>query len=604
MKNLSLFVKLGGIAIVTSLLTAVVGMSGWLGLDEANKSLDGIANETFPSVNALFECKDGIVSARRIEQSLLIPELATKDEIASRTAMFEKEWKRVRQGMRAYETLPKDAKEKQLWSEAMAGFVEMENIQREVLGLVADGKRTLAMGKSGSKGREAFRGVAARLDSLVKYNTDEARTPVSRSVADGKGSQRFLTATALSCAALSILLSMLTARAVASGLRRVVHFAGAVAGGRLDERLDIEQKDEVGQLARSLRSMVGSLKEMIARANEQSEQARLRTLEAEQATQDADAARAQAERAKTEGMLQAARRIEGVVAVVSSASEKLAAQIEQSTQGTELQSQRIGETATAVSQMNATVLEVARNAGSAADMSGKARSQADEGACIVGDVIQGIGDVQEQALALKAEMTSLGSQAQGIGQILGVISDIADQTNLLALNAAIEAARAGDAGRGFAVVADEVRKLAEKTMSATSEVGQAIRGIQESTLQSIESVDNAVARIAQATELAGRSGEALKGIVTLAEATSDQVASIATASEEQSAASEEIARSIEDVSRVSNDTAESMRQSANAVQELSAQAQELRNLILEMQDVPGGEASQAALGAGAPLALA
>ncbi|MFP5239739.1 MAG: methyl-accepting chemotaxis protein [Acidobacteriota bacterium] len=603
MKNTSLLVKLGGIAVITSLLTAVVGISGWMGLDKANTSLESFATSTFPSVNALSECKDGIVSARRIEQSLLIPELATKDEIASRTAMFDKEWQRVRAGLSAYDAIEKDEREKRDWADTKAGIAEMENLQLEVLGLVKDGKRTLAMGKSGSKGREAFRAVAAKLDTLVKYNTDEARATVANSVGDGKASQLLLTITALSCAALSILLSLLAARAISGGLKRVVGFAVAVAGGRLDERLDIDQKDEVGQLAQSLRTMVASLKEMIAHANEQSEQARLRTQEAEQATRDADAARAQAELAKAEGMLQAARRIEGVVEVVTSASDKLSEQIEQSSRGSEIQSQRIGETAAAVSQMNTTVLDVARNAGRAAEMSGNARSQAEDGAGIVGKVIAGIGEVQQQALSLKDEMTDLGRQAQGIGQILGVISDIADQTNLLALNAAIEAARAGEAGRGFAVVADEVRKLAEKTMTATKEVGEAIRAIQASTRHSIESVDGAVARIGEATEMAGHSGEALTRIVELAEITSDQVASIATASEQQSAASEEIARSIDDVSRVSNETAVSMQQSASAVQELANQAQELRNLVLEMQNTPAG--GQAALpGARAALALA
>ncbi|WP_243438308.1 methyl-accepting chemotaxis protein [Fundidesulfovibrio soli] len=602
MKNTSLFVKLGGIAVITSLLTAAVGMSGWLALDDANKSLGGFAANTFPSVNALFECKDGVVSARRIEQSLLIPELSTKDEIASRTVLFEAEWKRVHEGLNAYDALEKNEEEKRIWTEAKAGMAEMEKIQREVLGLVKEGKRTLAMGKSASKGREAFRPVAAKLDTLVKHNSEEARATVAASVAEGKSAQRVLTITAMCCAALSILLSLLAARAISGGLKRVVGFAGAVAGGRLDERLDIDQRDEIGQLAQSLRTMVASLKEMIAHANEQSEQARLRTIEAEQATREADAARAQAEQAKAEGMLQAARRIEGVVAVVTSASGKLSEQIEQSSRGTEVQSQRIGETAAAVSQMNTTVLDVARNAGSAAEMSGKARSQAEDGADIVGKVISGIGEVHKQALSLKTEMTDLGRQAQGIGQILGVISDIADQTNLLALNAAIEAARAGEAGRGFAVVADEVRKLAEKTMTATKEVGDAIRAIQASTRHSIESVDSAVDRIGEATEMAGQSGEALKRIVELAEITSDQVASIATASEEQSAASEEIARSIDDVSRVSNDTAVSMQQSAAAVQELANQAQELRNLVRELQNAPAG--GQAALpGARAALAL-
>jgi len=173
---------------------------------------------------------------------------------------------------------------------------------------------------------------------------------------------------------------------------------------------------------------------------------------------------------------------------------------------------------------------------------------------------------------------------------MNVISDIADQTNLLALNAAIEAARAGDAGRGFAVVADEVRKLAEKTMTATQEVGAAIRGIQDGARKNMDNVDRAVHTVEEATRLAHRSGEALQEIVELVDTATDQVRSIATASEEQSATSEEINRSIEDINRsiedinrISSETADAMRQSAQAVGELASQTQSLRALIEKMK---------------------
>ncbi|EKO37344.1 MAG: methyl-accepting chemotaxis protein, partial [Solidesulfovibrio magneticus str. Maddingley MBC34] len=100
------------------------------------------------------------------------------------------------------------------------------------------------------------------------------------------------------------------------------------------------------------------------------------------------------------------------------------------------------ETATAMEEMNATVLEVAQNASQAAGTTDGARSQADRGAGIVSEAMARIEAVRQQALTLKADMGSLGEQASSIGHIISVINDIADQTNLLALNAAIEAARA------------------------------------------------------------------------------------------------------------------------------------------------------------------
>ncbi len=328
--------------------------------------------------------------------------------------------------------------------------------------------------------------------------------------------------------------------------------------------------------------MVNALKTNIENAQRESENAKEQSRKAQEAMQQAEAASREAQ-SKTEAMLVAADKLEQVGSVVSSASTQLSAQIEQSDRGAAESAQRLSEAATAMNEMNATVQEVAKNAGSASAASAETKQKAEAGAQVVEKAVRSIDQVHQMSLELKDDMTQLNEHAQDITRIMGVISDIADQTNLLALNAAIEAARAGEAGRGFAVVADEVRKLAEKTMASTQDVGNAIKAIQESTAKSMTGVDQAVERIGEATELANQSGQALQEIVATVEATGDQVNAIATASEEQSAASEEINQTIVEVNDMSRQTAEAMAEAAKAVTELADQAQNLTGLIHEMK---------------------
>ena len=329
--------------------------------------------------------------------------------------------------------------------------------------------------------------------------------------------------------------------------------------------------------------MVNALKRNIENAQRESENAREQSRKAQEAMEQAEAASREAQ-SKTEAMLAAADKLEQVGSVVSSASTQLSAQIEQSDRGAAESAQRLSEAATAMNEMNATVQEVAKNAGSASSASAETREKAEAGAQVVEKAVHSIEQVHQMSLELKGDMVQLNEHAQDITRIMNVISDIADQTNLLALNAAIEAARAGEAGRGFAVVADEVRKLAEKTMASTQDVGNAIKSIQESTAKSMTGVDQAVERIGEANELASRSGQALEEIVATVEATGDQVNAIATASEEQSAASEEINQSIVQVNDMARQTAEAMAEAAKAVSDLAAQAQGLTNLIRELKE--------------------
>ena len=268
---------------------------------------------------------------------------------------------------------------------------------------------------------------------------------------------------------------------------------------------------------------------------------------------------------------------------VAAASEQLSAQVEQVSRGAAMQRTRVESTASAMTEMNATVLEVARNAGEASEQSELTRSKAEDGSGLVIQVVHAITEVHGITSGMQTNMHELGVQAQSIGGVMNVISDIADQTNLLALNAAIEAARAGEAGRGFAVVADEVRKLAEKTMSATSEVGKSIAAVQQSARVNIDAMEDASKAVSRATELAGSSGEALAEIVGLASSSSAIVASIATAAEEQSATSDEINTSINEINSVVADTSEGMVQAAAAVQDLSQTAQELNRVMGQLQ---------------------
>ncbi|HEU6437151.1 MAG TPA: Cache 3/Cache 2 fusion domain-containing protein [Nitratidesulfovibrio sp.] len=293
------------------------------------------------------------------------------------------------------------------------------------------------------------------------------------------------------------------------------------------------------------------------------------------------------QQARTEAQHAAITRVaeqaDGIARQLATAADELAQQVDEANGGADRQRARASETATAMEQMNASMLEVAHNASQAAGNAEGARAKADEGEHLVADVVQAITGVRDLAVDLRANMEGLGRQAEDIGRVMQVIEDIADQTNLLALNAAIEAARAGDAGRGFAVVADEVRKLAEKTMGATREVGQAIASIQTGARDNVQATAAAVDAVMRSTELTEKSGGALKEIVTMVDQTADQVRSIATASEQQSAASEQISRSTEEVNMIAQDTAQIMSRSASAVNELAGLAGDLRRLTAEMR---------------------
>ncbi|MHC1711874.1 MAG: methyl-accepting chemotaxis protein [Solidesulfovibrio sp.] len=382
----------------------------------------------------------------------------------------------------------------------------------------------------------------------------------------------------VAAAVLGLLFLAVLNRYLLRPLELLAGYATRVGEGHVEPLApDVRFAGRLGVLKDCLEAMVQVMENQLAQAKAKTAEVEAQGAAAEAAGREARRA-GKKDEARRLGMLGAGETLENVADSIKKATSDLRAEAREVSGGAEEQKSCIDDTAAAVSVMVDSTVGVAKSAERAAAAAEEARMRATEGAAVVDDSVAAIGKVSSLAESLKGNMAELGRQAESIGQVMTVISDIADQTNLLALNAAIEAARAGDAGRGFAVVADEVRKLAEKTMTATAEVGQVIQAIQKGTFDNIRHMDQAADAVESATALAGQSRAALGEIVNFSGDAAAQVGSIASASDEQVAASERIQTAIDRIRDLSGRTTDGMVRSAATIEDLGGEIEELIKL--------------------------
>ncbi|MDZ7751874.1 MAG: methyl-accepting chemotaxis protein [Gammaproteobacteria bacterium] len=248
-------------------------------------------------------------------------------------------------------------------------------------------------------------------------------------------------------------------------------------------------------------------------------------------------------------------------------------------ESSERQAGQITHAADAVGAMADAFEGVSELAARSQEVAEQSETLAGKGAGAVRDTISGMDSIRETIQETSKRIKRLGESSQEIGDIVGLIDDIADQTNILALNAAIQASMAGEAGRGFAVVADEVQRLAERSSHATHQLEGLVRTIQSDTRDAVISMEQSTTGVVQGAKLAEDAGDALVEIDRVSKRLAELVREIAGAAQSQTQTALAVSRDMDDIRQVTVTATEGTRDTAHSIGELAELAADLRRSV-------------------------
>ena len=365
----------------------------------------------------------------------------------------------------------------------------------------------------------------------------------------GAATHLFGPALGLSAAAIELILQLLGASGVIAGIwllviqnqmmtiiNRIIGRLEHIAQGDLTDAIPLHRVDELGKLNDSLVTMQTHLKAMMAEIAEAAD-------------------------------------------LVGESSDVLNAEMEQTRQVTEIQSEAVSSIAAAVEQLVASVNEIAESAEQASLSVAASHDLLSEASVRMGESQDASQNVVATVNSAGQTMAELFQSITAIDRVSQVIRGIAEQTNLLALNAAIEAARAGEAGRGFAVVADEVRKLAENASKQTKEITISVHEIQRITQVAVATMETAGSHVNGANTAADAARTGLDAVAHHGEKVAAISRHIADGTRQQSAAGNEIASQVEGIVGGIDQTSSSIAEVTDKTLQMKETSKRLRELI-------------------------
>lgn len=358
---------------------------------------------------------------------------------------------------------------------------------------------------------DAISGLSKQTVEMTELLREEAKNSAKQAAYFSKV---FMAIVVLVSVLIAVLITLWVSRSIRKPLASVMLVLGKITDGDFTQRCQVSSKDEFGELSGWVNQLVTKLQSVMQDVNKASNDV-------------ADSAERNV-------------RLAGETKTLMNT-----------------QSDRSSSIATAMTEMLATVQDVAKNAEITLNQVQEVDTLAVESRSKMSSNIHEIEQLVAQLESSEGVVNELDEHSKNIGKILEVIQDIAEQTNLLALNAAIEAARAGEQGRGFAVVADEVRSLANRTHASTEEIQSVINllqgGVSKTVAAMQESKDKAYSSVKETRTV----GEALDTLQTRMVEVRDLSTQIATAAEQQSLVAQDINKSVHEISAMSEEATKS-----------------------------------------------
>jgi methyl-accepting chemotaxis protein len=602
-------------------------LAAYIGIAKQHSSLRSIYQERIPAMKAAARADRNLAGVQASTYKLLamMDSNFPADKVDAATKTIKADLDTLQTGLQsAASTRGMDAQEKSKFEQAAQGVAQYQKIINDVMDIAAVqvSMATAFMSKAQAKYDE----LAVQLKDLRDLEDADAESAYGGAEAVAGHA----TAGVLVALFLSVVLSTAMALYVASEIVRSIDairkLTGKLSEGDLGQDIaspgrkedggtglndssvahygiDIDRKDEIGELSRSVSTLVQYLKEMAAisegiaggdlsgKVEPRSERdtlghafARmtdgLRMLVRSVRDNAAEVTGASSQvSAASEDSARMSRQASGAIEEVTSTMQEMNVILQSVMKNTQVQTSSLAETSASIEQMVASIQRVADSSKLLLDISERSRQQAQTGIASMGRATDGLNRINGSIRSAAEIIDALGTRTSDIGKIIEVIDDLAEQTNLLALNAAIEAARAGEHGLGFAVVADEVRKLAERSAQSTKEISELIRSIQKEAQQAVDKMEKSTTIVHEGLALGADLNDALAKISSVVTEVNKFAQEIGAATGEQSHGSEQITKATTRLNEISHEINSSIEEQASGTRAVIKSMDSMREVV-------------------------